>query len=415
MTKKNILIVAPYGFNDRLANFAEFIIARLLAKNNWQVTCLTRQENKRKKNNFIRGIKIFRYQNLSQGIYFLLKILIIKRPAIVHIFGQRNNRLGILTAMLAKLSSKPLLFTEYGLLHDHYLVADRDDPLGKPLKSHGLIISLKQIFTNSFTKKTAALTANIKNYFFHWVLAHADKIVFVSKHNIPLAKKLGLKNYLYLPYILDNYRWSLEEIEEDQDKNNLEILTKIEKLQSSRFCLFVGQLKLRKGWDIYLEAIPLIDKTIMPYFAVITSSAKEPPEYFSEKLENLGVKDRVIFFGRVNGQTLKKIYDLCSIVVVPSRYEGFGLVAIEAFATAKPLVASAVPALTEFVVDGYNCLTVPPKNPKELALAIDRLATNKELSRKLVAGGTITLTELRSDGLKNQWLNFYEELISELG
>lgn len=413
MAKKKILIVAPYGFNERMANFAEFIVARLLAKNNWQVICLTRQENKRKKIDFIRGIKIYRYRNLAQGIFFLLKILIISRPTIVHIFGQRNNRLGILTAVLAKLSFKPLLFTEYGLLHDHYLVADRDDPLDKPLKPNGLITSLKQIFTKFLSKKTANLIANIKNYFFHWALTHADQIIFVSRHNLPLAKELGLKNYSYLPYILDNARWDTKEINKEPSQDNLETQEKIKRLQSSRFCLFVGQLKLRKGWDTYLEAIPCIDKATMPLFVVVTSSTKEPSEDFCLKLQNLGIEDRVVFFGQASGQTLKTIYDLSSIVVVPSRYEGFGLIAAEAFAANKPLIASAVPALTEFVIDGYNGLMVRPKNPKTLARAINRLASNKELGEKLVSGGRITLAGLKSDELKNQWLNFYEELISK--
>lgn len=405
MTKnKKILIVAPYGFNDRMANFLEAIMARLLAKNNWQVFCLARRE-KGEKNYFSGGLKIYRHKNLFQGIYFLLKIFITNRPAIVHVYGQRNNHLGLLAGLLAKLSLRPLLFSEYGLLHDHYLVDDRDDPLGKPLKPNGLIINLKQIFTNS-------ITANLKNYLFHYVLTHADKIVFVSKHNLPLAKELGLKNCAYLPYILDNERWDFEETEEGLDKNNPEILKKIEKLERSRFCLFIGQLKLRKGWDVYLKTIPLADRKIMPYFVLITSSASQPPEDFIKMAESLGVADRIVFFGRVSGQTLKKIYDLSSIVVVPSRYEGFGLIAVEAFEAEKPLIASAVPALTEFVIDDYNGLLVPPKEPEKLAQAICRLAADPELANKLVAGGQATLTKLKSAEFKNQWLDLYEKLIA---
>lgn len=403
---KKILIVAPYGFNDRLANFLEAIMVRFLAKNNWQVFCLARRE-KNEKNYFSGNIKIYRYHNLAQGIYFLLKIFIINRPAIVHVYGQRNNHLGPLAGLLAKLILKPLIFSEYGLLHDHYLVDDRDDPLGKPLKANGLIISLKQIFTN-----TANLTANLKNYLFHYVLTHADKIVFVSKHNLPLAKELGLKNYLYLPYILDNERWDSQKTEEDQDKNNPETLKKIEKLEHSRFCLFIGQLKLRKGWDIYLKAVPLVDRKIIPYFVLVTSSASQPPENFIKMAESLGVADRIIFFGRVSGQTLKTLYDLSSMVIVPSRYEGFGLIAVEAFAARKPLIASAVPALTEFVIDDYNGLLVPPQEPEKLAQAICRLATDKNLANKLVAGGQATLERLQSAEFKNHWLDFYEKLIA---
>ncbi|MFA5317850.1 MAG: glycosyltransferase [Patescibacteria group bacterium] len=411
MFKKNktILIVAPYGFNDRMANFAEFIIARLLAENSWGVIGLVQHEGEAEEIESICGVKIYRYKNFRQGLNFLLKIFFTEHPAITHVYQQRNNRIGILAAMLAKLTFKPLLFTEYGLLHDHYLVDDRDDPLGKPLKPNGLVFNLKQIFTKSFIKKTASLISNIKNYFFHWALTHANKIIFVSKHNLPIAKSLGLKNYTYLPYILDNARWNKIQDEQKQDKNNLRALNKI---NDRSFCLFIGQLKLRKGWDVYLESIPLIDKAIMPFFVVITSSAKEPPAYLLKKIEKLGIGNRIVFFGQVSGQILKKIYNSSSIVVVPSRYEGFGLIAVEAFENKKPLIASMVTALDENVVDGYNSLTVPPKNPKKLAEAITQLASDKELQKKLVVGGEETLEKLKSSELKQRWLDFYEELIS---
>lgn len=410
--KKKILIVAPYGFNDRMANYLEFITARLLAKNNWQVSSLVSRENKAKVIDSLYGIKIYRYKNLAQGIFFLFKIFIGGRPAVIHVHNQRNNRLGIFTAMLAKLTRRPLLFTEYGLLHDHYLTADRDDPLSKPLLANSLIFSLKQIIVKSFIDKTAALPANIKNYFFHWALTHADKIIFVSKHNLPLAKELGLKNYIYLPYIFDDARWKIEETEREPGQNNLRTFKIIKKLGASPFGFFIGQLKLRKGWDIYLKAIPLIGEAVMPFFVLISATAETPPEYFSKMVDQLGIKDRIIFLGKVDGQTLKKIYDLCSIVIVPSRYEGFGLAAIEAFERKKPLIASAVPALTETVVDNYNGLLVPAGDPKKLAQAICRLSSDKELAQKLVAGGQKTLEQFKADELKNQWLSFYEKIIS---
>jgi len=409
MFKKNrtILIVAPYGFNDRMANFVEFIIARLLAENGWKVIGLVRHEGKAEKIESICGVKIYRYKNFGQGLNFLFKIFFIERPSIVHVFQQRNNRLGILAAILAKLAFKPLLFTEYGLLHDHYLVDDRDDPLGKPLKPNGLAFSFWQIIINSFIKKTASFKKNFKNYFFHWPLTHADNIVFVSRHNLEIAKNLGLKIYIYLSYIIDSARWN----KMPEDKNKEEYLPELKKITGRPFCLFIGQLKLRKGWDIYLEAIPMVDESVMPLFALITSSAKEPPAYFTQKIQELGIEDRVIFFGRVSGETLKKIYNLSLIVVVPSRYEGFGLVAIEAFENKKPLIASMVTALDENVIDGYNSLTIPPKDPRKLAAAITRLAPDKELQQKLVAGGEETLKKLKSSELKQQWLDFYEKLI----
>lgn len=401
-------MVAPYGFNDQMANFIEFATARLLAKNNWQVFALTRRGGQKHFTDEICGVEIYRYQNLAQGIFFLLKILFISRPAIIHVHNQRNNRMGIITAILAKFTFTPLLFTEYGLLHDHYLTSDRDDPLSRTLKLNGLIFSLKQIVIKSYGRP-AALFASIKNYFFHWALTHADKIVFVSRHNLPLAKSLGLKNCMLLPYILDDARWG-EEIEIRQ-KEGSATEEKIKKITGSRFCLFVGQIKRRKGWDVYLKSMPLIDKNIMPYFALVTSSSDQTTEDVLGLAEKLSVNDRLIYFRKIDGRSLKALYDHCSMVIVPSRYEGYGLVAVEAFQAKKPVIASAVEALTQTVQDGFNGLLVPPNDPEKLAQAICQLATNHKLAEKLIAGGQAALTKLKSAELKNQWLDFYEKLI----
>ena len=62
-----------------------------------------------------------------------------------------------------------------------------------------------------------------------------------------------------------------------------------------------------------------------------------------------------------------------SVVVVPSRYEPFGIVAVEAMASGRPVVASAVGGLSEIVADGRTGLLVPPGDPDRLAGALSRL------------------------------------------
>ncbi|MFH0804160.1 MAG: glycosyltransferase family 4 protein [Candidatus Zambryskibacteria bacterium] len=410
INKKKILIVTPYGFNDRLANFMEFISARLLEKNDWQVTALTRQQEKTIELDSYKGIIIKRYKSLGQGIFLLLQILFLSRPDVIHVYHLRNNRLGALSGILSKFLAISLIFTEYGLLHDHYLVDDRDDPLGKPLKPNGIIIDLKQLFNEIFSKHGAPPISSFKNYFYHWSLTHADQVIFVSKHNFDLVTELGLKNCRYLPYFFDDDRWQINRELNPEDDRQLMNLKKIENLNSP-LVLFVGQLKLRKGWDIYLEAIRFVDKNIVPSFVLVTPTCKELPPNLVDLIKKLGIEERVIFFGQISEQLLKKIYDLSSIVAIPSRYEGFGLVAVEAFAANKPLVASAVPALTETITDDYDGLLVSPKNPEKLAQAIIKLAGDKKLREKLVSGGQTTLKKLKSDKIKKQWLEFYDKII----
>jgi D-inositol-3-phosphate glycosyltransferase len=76
-----------------------------------------------------------------------------------------------------------------------------------------------------------------------------------------------------------------------------------------------------------------------------------------------------------------------AVVAVPSRREGFGLVAAEAMAHGKPVVASAVGGLLDLVVDGETGLLVPPGDVPALRAALDRLLSDPTLRRGLGSAG----------------------------
>jgi glycosyltransferase involved in cell wall biosynthesis len=75
------------------------------------------------------------------------------------------------------------------------------------------------------------------------------------------------------------------------------------------------------------------------------------------------------------------------MVVLPSLYEGLPLVAIEALAAGRPMVATAVDGTPEVVIHEKTGLLVPPANPTALAEAIERLLDNPELASRLAADG----------------------------
>jgi len=406
---KNILIIAPYGFNDRMSNFVEFVLARLLAKNNWEVHAIAMSESNQNSLNKIYNINITKYKNIFAGIFYLTKIILLKRPNIAHIHNLRNNRLGIIAAIFLKFLRIKIIFTEYGLLHDHYLVSDRDNPLPININPIGLVFSLKQVLS-----KKANLKYKIKNYLFHWPLTHADEIVFVSRHNVPIAKELGLKNVHYLPQILDNVRWEFKKTDanKNMDSQSKKALEKLYEIKEKKYVLFIGQLKLRKGWDVFLNSIKYVDKNIIPYFAIVTSTDNKEPHFFSEMVDKLNVRDRLIFFGKIfNSEVLQKIFEQSEAVVVPSRYEGFGLVVTESWEMKKPLIATDIIAINENVEHKKNGLLFEKENAEDLAKKIIELVKNNELKNRLIVNGSQTLGVYKSIDRQKQWLDFYDSLI----
>jgi glycosyltransferase involved in cell wall biosynthesis len=76
-------------------------------------------------------------------------------------------------------------------------------------------------------------------------------------------------------------------------------------------------------------------------------------------------------------------YERASLVVCPSRREGYGVVAREAMAYGRPVIASSVGGLVDAVEDGVTGLLVPPRDPRALREAIERLLADAELRRRL--------------------------------
>lgn len=403
MTRKpSILFVIPYGFNDRLMNFMDCVLGRTLARDAWYVCGVTRNEGKELSHQEVFGVDVHRYRSTFQGIFLTARILLALRPDVVHIITLRNNRTGTLAAVLAKILRVPFVCTEAGLLHDHYLVDDREDPIGKLLRYDDVIPSIRSLLARSMRNPVNFLFYS-RSYLFHWPLTHADHCVFFSKHNMPIAEALRLRNSLYLPQILDDVTASdaAYEIKKVEDR-----------LPPGPFALFVGQLKARKGWDILLQAIPLIPQDVVPYFVIVSSTGFETPEY-TRLVAKLGIANRIFFLGAIKSRAaLRHIFDRSCLIVVPSLYEGFGLVPLDAFDASKPVVASKVEALTDFLEHDTNAYLIPPKDPAKLAQAICHIANTPETAHRLVHGGEQTLRLFRDHSRAQLWLDFYRSLLT---
>jgi glycosyltransferase involved in cell wall biosynthesis len=105
------------------------------------------------------------------------------------------------------------------------------------------------------------------------------------------------------------------------------------------------------------------------------------------RARELGCAERLRVVGRVSADELLSLYRRAALVVVPSRYEGFGLPAAEAMACGTPVVATAAGALPEVLRAGGGGLLVPRDDPEALAKAIASLLEQPETRRALGARG----------------------------
>ncbi len=167
--------------------------------------------------------------------------------------------------------------------------------------------------------------------------------------------------------------------------------------EGRRMFLFVGRLDPVKGLKVLLEAMCDLTRRLKPCRAQDLSLAiiggdqenhvealmQEEVKCLQEISRELGLEDLIIFFGARSQETLPYYYSAAVACVMPSLYESFGMVALEAMACGTPVIASRVGGLTFTVRDGETGYLVPEKDPKALADKLELVLTNECLRRRL--------------------------------
>ncbi|MBR8836434.1 MAG: glycosyltransferase family 1 protein [Stigonema ocellatum SAG 48.90 = DSM 106950] len=162
----------------------------------------------------------------------------------------------------------------------------------------------------------------------------------------------------------------------------------------AKMVFYVGRFDRRKGIDTLVQAIAKSSLRGQAKVQLVIGGGSRPG--YSDGIERsriesivaeLGLEDCTTFPGRLDEVVLPKYYAAADVCVVPSHYEPFGLVAIEAMASRTPVVASDVGGLQFTVVPEVTGLLAPPKNEVAFAAAIDRILTNPDWRNQLGEAG----------------------------
>jgi D-inositol-3-phosphate glycosyltransferase len=149
--------------------------------------------------------------------------------------------------------------------------------------------------------------------------------------------------------------------------------------------LAVGRMEPLKGFDILIRALAQTTMLRPPMLLIVGGDEQAAAEFDRLRgvADEVGVTERVRFVGAVPHEQLATYYNAADVVVVPSFYESFGLVALEAMASGVPVVASRVGGLTTTIGDGRTGYLIPWRCPEPFAEKIDLLLRNEGLRRAL--------------------------------
>jgi rhamnosyl/mannosyltransferase len=202
-------------------------------------------------------------------------------------------------------------------------------------------------------------------------LSKANKIIVATPRHIessPFLKHFRDKCAV-IPFGIDLTRFRLN------DENREKVMS-IRDMHGTKLILFVGRLIYYKGVEYLVEAMKKVEAKLL----LIGEG------YLKESLINLankiGVRDKIIFMGRIHDEDLIHYYHACSIFVLPSiaNSEAFGIVQLEAMACGKPVINTELPTGVPWVsVHGETGITVPPRDSSALADALNVLLNNEDL------------------------------------
>jgi D-inositol-3-phosphate glycosyltransferase len=147
--------------------------------------------------------------------------------------------------------------------------------------------------------------------------------------------------------------------------------------------LFVGRIQPLKGVDVAVRALAELqrpDAELLIVGGASGTAGREEVEKIEALVDELGLDERVRFVPPQPHHLLSSYYRAADVVLVPSRSESFGLVALEAAACGTPVVASAVGGLLTLVDHGHTGFLVPGRDAEVFAAYTDELLSNERLA-----------------------------------
>lgn len=178
---------------------------------------------------------------------------------------------------------------------------------------------------------------------------------------------------------------------------------------SGAHALFLGRLDVhQKGLDTLLHAWAALPPDRRAPL-MIAGEGRDRARVAALTLQ-LGLEQTVRLVGHVQGGAKRNLLQQARIVCMPSRYETYGISALEAQAAGKPLVATAVPGLAEAA--GAGAILVPPDDPHALAEAVGKLWDNRDLRVDLGTAGRTAVRGRTWEHVSRAQAEFYARVIA---
>lgn len=273
-----------------------------------------------------------------------------------------------------------------------------------------LIVTIHDLIYKTYPQSHNPQTIELTEQYMQAIAAKADRIICVSENTrrdlhsffgIPLVKSCVVYNgvdhdmfYPLAPQERLNAQGQLKELG-------------IEK----PYVLYVGTIEPRKNLAGLLESFALLkSKKAFQGALVVTGMKGWMTGDTGALINQLGIQSDVIFTGFVNDRQLCQLYNMASLFVFPSFYEGFGFPILEAFCCGAAVITSQTSSCAEIAAQA--AMTVDPKDTKAMAGAMEQVLTDKTINESLRLSGLKRAKDFSFLATAEKTLKAYQSMVN---
>ncbi len=265
------------------------------------------------------------------------------------------------------------------------------------ITSHGIdIVKIKEI--NYGYRLNLVYSLIIKG-----VLKRCNKHIVVSNAMIKYASDAGSSHDKIV--VIPNGIPPRKEVAEEK----VELIKEKYNLQDNCCILTLSGMRPIKGLEYLIRALPIV--LTKHNVHLLMACRGEYEAHIKALIEKFNLSKHITFLGFVSGDEKLALLKACDIFCIPSVFESFGIVILEAMQYGKPVVASEAGGMPEIIDNGKNGLLVPPKESKKLADAICLLLDDENLRRTLGREAERSVNKYSIEIVAQKYIKVYEEVL----
>lgn len=292
----------------------------------------------------------------------------------------------------------------FDLVHGHdWLVAAAGDELSRRLRTPWVVT----IHATEYGRHQGWVDKHPQSHIHGvetWMANKADAVITCSHY---------MRDHVSDIYGLDDQRVAV--IPNGIDPLDLQPVEDLDALRGrfaqphERLVLLVGRLVYEKGFQIALEALPGVIERLGDVRFLVAGSGTAETE-LREQADKLGLLEHGTFLGWIGDDVLHSLYRIADLTVVPSIYEPFGLVALEAMASGCPTIVADTGGLREVVPNENVGLRFRSRDPDSLAAMMERVLSDEPLREQLIAEASEHVLSFDWADIARQTAEVYGEL-----